>query len=370
MLVWCAVVLCAVGIGVFIYYQNSASAPVQAQGQDPPAPLWAASALGRIQPFGGIISLGVSLPDHLAKIHVKEGQDVEEGAVLAELRSHDDRQLELDLLDLQIKEAEQKLKEIDRTGALQAALDKLELKQLEEQGPLDINMQKLKVDYLKKQAAQARAGMARISPLPSVSKQEKDQQEMAVLQSQAELAAGEDQFRKLTLGNALKLQLAQAKMALAEATLERTRGEVPLLSLRRQRDIAALRVAQTFIKAPRQGKILRVLAQRGELVAAPQPILQMADLSRMAVVAEVYETDIHKIFDGQTAVITSKVDTARKLTGKVKSIGNMIGKNRVYDADPLADVDRRVIEVKILVDQAAVAAKLINLQVNVDFQPR
>ena len=90
-------------------------------------------------------------------------------------------------------------------------------------------------------------------------------------------------------------------------TLERTRREVPLTSLRRQRDIAALRVAQTFITAPRSGKVLRVLAQRGELVGAPQPILQMADLSRMAVFAEVYETDISKIFEGQTAaLITSK----------------------------------------------------------------
>jgi HlyD family secretion protein len=303
-------------------------------------------------------------------MHVQEGQDVDEGTVLAELQSHADRQLELDLLDWQIKEAEQKLKEIDQTGLLQTALDKLELKRLQEQGPIDVNMQKLKVDYLKKQAAQARAGLARISPLPSVSKQEKDQQEMAVLQSQAELAGAEDLLQKLTLGNALNLQLAQAKTALAQATLERTRREVPITSLRRQRDIAALRVAQTFIKAPRSGRVLRVLAQRGELVAAPQPIVQMADLSRMAVFAEVYETDIHKIFEGQTTLITSKVDNARKLTGKVKALGNMIGKNRVYDSDPLADVDRRVIDVKILVDQTAVAAKLINLQVNVDFQPR
>ena len=57
-------------------------------------------------------------------------------------------------------------------------------------------MQKLKVDYLKKQAAQARAGLARISPLPSVSKQEKDQQEMAVLQSQAELGGSPKIFYK------------------------------------------------------------------------------------------------------------------------------------------------------------------------------
>ncbi len=47
----------------------------------------------------------------------------------------------------------------------------------------------------------------------------------------------------------------------------------------------------------------------------------------------------------------------------------MVGKNRVYDADPLADVDRRIIEVKILLDDPKLAAGLINLQVNVDFPP-
>ena len=55
-------------------------------------------------------------------------------------------------------------------------------------------------------------------------------------------------MQKLTLGNALSLKLAQAKTALAQATLERARHEVPLESLRQQREMAALRVAQTFIK--------------------------------------------------------------------------------------------------------------------------
>ena len=107
------------------------------------------------------------------------------------------------------------------------------------------------------------------------------------------------------------------------------------------------------MKAPTKGKILKILARPGELVGAPQPIVQMADLSQMAVVAEVYETDINKVHEGQKVEITSKVENARKMTGKVVLVGSMIGKNRVYDADPLADVDRRVIEVKIQLDQPA-----------------
>ena len=159
-------------------------------------------------------------------------------------------------------------------------------------------------------------------------------------------------------------------MNLAKATLERTRKEVPLGSLKRQRDVAARRLDQTFLKAPSKGKVLKILARPGELVAAPQPVLQMADLSRMAVLAEVYETDIHKVYEGQVALITSKVENVRKMTGKVAAVGSMIGKNRVFDADPLTDVDRRVIEVKIMLDEPGPAAGLINLQVNVDFQPR
>ena len=116
-----ALALCIAGGGFYVYTQRDHNAPVLAQSQASPPTLMTASALGRIQPFDGIISLGVSLPDQLAKVLVNEGQDVDEGAVLAELQSHADRQLELDLLDWQIKEAEQKLKEIDQTGTCTAA---------------------------------------------------------------------------------------------------------------------------------------------------------------------------------------------------------------------------------------------------------
>ena len=56
----------------------------------------------------------------------------------------------------------------------------------------------------------------------------------------------------------------------------------------------------------------------------------------------------------------------KKLTGAVVQIGAMIGKNRVVDVDPTADVDRRVIEVRIRLKDGAPAASLINHQVLVE----
>jgi HlyD family secretion protein len=366
----CGLVLGAGGVYV---WQTRTRAPTASAGTLPAAdPIRAASALGRIQPAGGVISIGVFLPDQLAKLHVEEGRDkdVEAGDPLAELASRKDRQLELDLLDQQIKEAKQKLGEIDRTGPLQLALDKLQLQQAEEQGPLDVTMQKLKADFLHKQARQAREGADRLTELTSVSRQEKDQQELAAQQSEAEHAGAVSLLKKLELGQSLSVKLAQAKMDLTEATLQRTRKEVPLLTLDKQRTIAANRLDQTILKAPSRGRILKTFARPGELVGPPQPILLLADLSKMAVIAEVYETDVARISVGQTAIIKSKVESAAKMKGKVASIARMVGKNRVTDGDPLADVDRRTVEVKVLLDDPEPAARLINLQVNVFFEPR
>jgi HlyD family secretion protein len=86
----------------------------------------------------------------------------------------------------------------------------------------------------------------------------------------------------------------------------------------------------------------------------------------MYVVAEIYETDIHGIKIGQIASITSK-GLAGELTGKVAEIGLQIAKKDVLGTDPAADVDARVVEVKIQLDTAASAKVqgLTNLQVNV-----
>ena len=71
----------------------------------------------------------------------------------------------------------------------------------------------------------------------------------------------------------------------------------------------------------------------------------------MMVVAEIYESDIGKVRLGQKAAITSEGGAfAGELKGTVSEIGLKIGKRDVLDTDPAADVDVRVVEVKIILD--------------------
>jgi HlyD family secretion protein len=87
----------------------------------------------------------------------------------------------------------------------------------------------------------------------------------------------------------------------------------------------------------------------------------------MYVRAEVYETDITKVRIGQRAKIQSDgiYGILGDLQGTVAEIGLSIGKKDVLGTDPVADVDARVVEVKICLDSkdSQQVAGLTNLQV-------
>jgi HlyD family secretion protein len=88
----------------------------------------------------------------------------------------------------------------------------------------------------------------------------------------------------------------------------------------------------------------------------------------MTVVAEVYETDVHRLAEGQVAMITSPA-LAEPAQGKVIKVGFQIGKMDVLSTDPVADTDARVVETTILMDEPAPLQRLTNLQVDVEILP-
>jgi HlyD family secretion protein len=92
--------------------------------------------------------------------------------------------------------------------------------------------------------------------------------------------------------------------------------------------------------------------------------MEIARTQTMYVVAEVYETDIGKITIGQTATISSDA-LPGDLTGKVARIGLKIGKKDVFDTDPVAATDARVVATYILLDNGNAVARFTNLQVEV-----
>ena len=53
------------------------------------------------------------------------------------------------------------------------------------------------------------------------------------------------------------------------------------------------------------------------------------------------------------------------LSGEVTSIGRTVARNSVFELNPAADADHRVLEVRIRLDPDPLAARYINMQVNV-----
>ncbi len=126
---------------------------------------------------------------------------------------------------------------------------------------------------------------------------------------------------------------------------------------------AEARLELSVIRAPMSGSILRVFTYPGE-ATGQSPILQMGDTDHMYVVAEIHETDIKMVKLGQRAAITSPA-LEKELHGVVDEIGQMVFRKTVQDLDPRADVDTRVIEVRVKVEENEAVAALSHLKVYV-----
>jgi len=174
-------------------------------------------------------------------------------------------------------------------------------------------------------------------------------------------------------------QRLQAELAQAELELTRLRAllQDELLSQSELdkatavRDMVASSLAQaraelerSHVRSPVDGRVLEVHARSGEKVG-PAGIIEVADTHTMDVVAEVYETDIAKVKVGQRAVVRSPALPGGELSGVVRLVGLKVSRKDVLDSDPVADVDSRVVEVRIAPDSSEGIGGLTNLRVTV-----
>ncbi|NET09410.1 MAG: HlyD family efflux transporter periplasmic adaptor subunit, partial [Symploca sp. SIO2B6] len=161
------------------------------------------------------------------------------------------------------------------------------------------------------------------------------------------------------------LDLAEDQLQSAQANLSRSQIQVAVDSAQRNLELADARLDRTVIRAPRDGRVLRVFTYGGEAIDS-DGILDLGNTEQMVVVAEVYETDVSLVELGQPATITSRNGAfEQELTGTVSEIGWQIFKNDVLDDDPAANADARVVEVDVQLDDSTVVEALTNLQVDV-----
>jgi HlyD family secretion protein len=145
------------------------------------------------------------------------------------------------------------------------------------------------------------------------------------------------------------VQAAQAEVNSAIAAVKRAQADLEL----------------AYVKAPIDGQILKIHTSPGEVVKT-DGIADLGQTDQMYVVAEVYENDVSKVHLGQPAHITSS-SFSDELPGTVDEVGLQVRKKDVLNTDPVADIDSRVVEVKIRLDDSATqkVAGLTNAQVKV-----
>jgi HlyD family secretion protein len=171
--------------------------------------------------------------------------------------------------------------------------------------------------------------------------------------------------RSNALREAERMRRLSKRSATSAANLDA--AEVGLRIAQANLDAARARVELTRIRAPIVGQILEIHARPGERVRA-DGVLEMGDTQNMVAVAEVYETDIGSVVEGQRATIQSSA-LAAPLSGIVGRVGLKVGRMDVLGTDPIAKADARVIEVRIELDSSETVARLTNLQVEVEIEP-
>lgn len=353
-------------VGAFTF--SSTVRKDSSQGNASPAsPRKGVVALGRLEPEGGIINVCAPLGEQIFLIKVKEGDNVRENDVLATLENHRVREAEKALADALLEEARQRREALKNSSEKLVQQAEQRIKQVENEVQFNIVTQEAKVGALKAQLQSVTVELERQKKASReiFSATQILQQELVVRQAEEEVAAALAQLGKLKKGQELEIIAARLQRDTARVDQERAQKEVPFSSLEKSQALASLQLTRTKVRAPCAGKVLKINTRPGEVVAL-SPVLQMANTTKMIAIAEVYETDRQQIQMNARAMIESPA-LARKLHGTVYFISQIVGPNRMLDINPVADADRRVLEVKILLDgpDTEDAAKYLNLQVTV-----
>jgi HlyD family secretion protein len=302
--------------------------------------LAAVAASGRLEPEGEVIRLAspssIEVKQRIDKLLVKEGDNVKAGQVVAVLDSSERRQASLERAQEQVEIARARLAQI-QAGAKSG----------------DVVAQRATVERLKAELSNAEAEDTRNQELyqeGAISISAADSKRLAV-----ETLRGQLNHAIATLASIAEVRPTDVRLAKAQVK------DAVGAAKEAQRDLEL-----TKVRAPRAGQILKIYARPGEGLDQ-QGIADLGSTNQMYAVAEVYESDISRVLVGQRAIISSDAMPG-KLEGTVTEIGRQIRKKDVLDADPVADVDSRVVEVKIRLDPAnsKQVADLTNLKVEVN----
>ena len=357
----------------------------------------AVTALGRIEPQGEVIQLSPP-PDlggtRIGKLLVKEGELVSEGQTIAILDNYNRTAADLELAKQEVKVARANLAVVKagaKRGEIKAQEAKIQRLRAQLNGEITANQAEIdrlnaqlraetaereaNINRLQAELRNAESEWQRYQKLAQegvISESELDSRRLTVDTARERLVEAQATYNKTltTLGEEInqakavdkqELDTLQEQITEAVATLDRIAEvrdvDVEVAQAEVDRATATLKQAEeslklTYVTAPTDGQVLKLNAYAGEVVNQDEGVIEFGQTNQMVVVAEVYESDISRVRLGQQAIIKSETGAFKgEVKGVVSQIGLQIGKQDVLDTDPAADVDSRVVEVKIRLHQ-------------------
>ncbi|MEQ8210242.1 MAG: efflux RND transporter periplasmic adaptor subunit [Lacipirellulaceae bacterium] len=374
---------------------QTTKAPPKTSGATSPGPREVV-ALGRLQPAGGIISISAIPGEQVIEYAegVQEGKTVEPGSRLASLSSDSLGEKQLEALRKK-QEVTSKKHEYDKSAAM-LQVQQAKASKAEAEAKLDeIAAQRIKLGGLEKAVEIAKLDVQLLSNLQQEDPELVTDHELK--RKENEVARAESEYLSLSYSlNAAEkaanaaIKAAEESLKIAESNIEQLAGMNPADVVKLEIEVTEETLRKSELRAPGNPgdpplTVLKKHVDEGEFITQ-LPVLQVADLSQMVCIAEVYEGDRTQIKEGQRVVIRSASfgkEFKDGLEGKVDLISSMIGNPELTNRNPLAPSDRSVVDVRIVLDpkvedeakkkqlleaMTAEAADRIGLQVTVEFQ--
>jgi multidrug resistance efflux pump len=256
-------------------------------------------ALGRIEPESQILALAGEVGGIISEINIGEGDSASKGAVIVTLRH------EIEAAQLQLAKAQY------QTQLAQVKSDQLSMEQAE----VALNNQAKTLERLRS-----------LTNNLAETQQTLDDAESAFLQQKLKV----DQLNQVIVLNERRLAELQSGIQQAQARLN-----------------------QKFIVAPMDGRVLRLDVIAGDAVTGGAGIGDFAPNSPTSAICEVDELFATQVEVGQPAYVRLFGETEKLASGKVVRVGAYLKQKSLFTDKAGESEDRRVREVRIVLDNAA-----------------
>ena len=258
-------------------------------------------AVGRIVPASGVVGVFAAPGSRVTAILVHTGQRVKAGTLLMRTRA--------------------------TTADTDPDLARRQLKAAQELAVQQVAAQTATVALARSRYDQAKSALDTYRGMGSSITSKKEMSELSHAAADA----------------AATLHAEEARLRVAKAQTETN------LDVAKRQAEAAL--AGTELRAPIDGTILKIARRVGEQVGSDPPI-QMGDVRTMYVVCQIYEGDLLRLKPGMGATIRAQ-PLGRPLHGRIEDVGRMV------------ETQSRLGEVRIRLDSADPASRLVGMQVDV-----